>query len=373
MRNIGNNNFIICVGDDIRYRFAQELMPDGQIIDTNSFKISKNYIFIHSNEENVISDGKKIMVYTSKIPDGRILEFPVSGIDVKTILTDQNKVKIGKVLIFADFPYNKEDLHYLVDKMCRKAGSAGINVILYNEKRRAGYTDIQKSDEILKQAYNEFGVFNIKIYEYFLNSDKTEIFRAVPDNVRFFKSKYSKELKSSQYRIDNRFDIHYKTFLERTYEHYFSFNNPDEFARFVKLFEFGNIDKKAEDIWLIFENDFKNMYLDLNSDIMNEISDFYLDYISEIMSFRLEQEEMIIKKSAIDLFNRSFANHVKISCSKTELEYKEVLNKNNIITEFTKRIEDYFYIQLKQMLYQAADSKLKIINKIIYADSEKEK
>jgi len=106
---------------------------------------------------------------------------------------------------------------------------------------------------------------------------------------------------------------------------------------------------------------------------MNEISDFYLDYISEIMSFRLEQEEMIIKKSAIDLFNRSFANHVKISCSKTELEYKEVLNKNNIITEFTKRIEDYFYIQLKQMLYQAADSKLKIINKIIYADSEKEK
>ena len=66
MRNISSSNFIICLGDDVRYRFAQELMPEGHLINTNSLKIKKSYVFMHSDEENIITDDKKIMVYPSK-------------------------------------------------------------------------------------------------------------------------------------------------------------------------------------------------------------------------------------------------------------------------------------------------------------------
>ena len=73
MRNISSSNFIICLGDDVRYRFAQELMPEGHLINTNSLKIKKSYVFMHSDEENIITDDKKIMVYTSKLQEGRII------------------------------------------------------------------------------------------------------------------------------------------------------------------------------------------------------------------------------------------------------------------------------------------------------------
>jgi len=364
MRNISSNNFIICLGDDVRYRFAQELMPEGQIINSNSLKINKSYIFINSNEENVITDDKKIIVYTSKIQPGRILEFPVSGIDIKTVLSDQGKVRIGKVVIFADFPYKKENLRYLIEKVCRKSKNADVHVVLYNEKRRAGYTDIEKSEKILTEAYNEFGMFGVKISDYFSGDEKQSLFAVAPKNYKYFQDKYIKELKGSQYRIENRFDIHYKTFLERTYEHYFSFNNPEEFKRFLKLFEYGNIPENADDIWKVFTEGFKEMYLYPNSDIMTEIADFYLDYISEIMRFRLKSEQDIIKKACCDLFDSAMVRQNVIAPVKGELEYKEVLNKNNVVTEFTKRLEDYFHVYLRQMLYNTAVAR---INSIINA------
>lgn len=361
MKNICSNNFIICLGDDIRYRFAQELMPTGHIINTNSLKINKSYIFIHSDEENVIADDKKILVYTSKLHDGRILEFPVSGIDVKTVLADQQKIHIGKVLIFADFPYKKENLHYLVEKVCNKSKNASVNVILFNENRRAGFTDIEKSDKIIKEAYSEFGMFGITVKEYAEGDDKTDILTVKTNNLRYFKNKYRKELKGSQYRIENRFEIHYKTFLERTYEHYFSFNNPEEFSRFVKLFEYGNIPAETNDLWKAFADDFKNMYLFPSSDIMNEISEFYLDYISEILHFRLKEEDVYIREAAVKLFDRYFENHPVLATGKNEFEFKEILNKNNVVTEFTNKIETFFSTQLRQMLFSLAMGRIKTV------------
>ncbi len=365
MRNISNNNFIVCLGDDVRYRFAQELMPEGHIINSNSLKINTSYIFINSSEENIITDNKKVIVYTSKIQPGRILEFPVSGIDIKTVLTDQDKARIGKVLIFADFPYKKENLRYLIDKVCRKSKYADIHVVLYNEKRRAGYTDIDRSEKILTEAYNEFGMYSVTISEYFFGDDKKDMFTVRPNNIKYFQSKYLKELNGSKYRIENRFDIHYKTFLERTYENYFSFNNPEEFKRFVKLFEFGNIPKNSEDIWSVFTEEFKDMYLYSDSDIMSEISDFYLDYISEIMRFRLADEKKLIRKSAIELFDSCLSNPSPIATGKNELEYKEILNKNNIITEFTKKLESYFHVYLRKMLFDIAVSRINSIENAI--------
>lgn len=368
MKNISSNNFIVCLGDDIRYRFAQELMPEGQLIDTNSLKINKSYVFIYSAEENVITDEKKIMVYTSKIQDGRILEFPVSGIDVKTIFSEQENIQISKILIFADFPYKKENLRYLIEKVCKKAENADIDVILYNEKRHAGYTDIEKSDRIIKEAYSEFGMFGVDISEYFAGDDKTAAFTVRRANLRHIIKKYRKELKGAQYRAENRFYIHYKTFLECTYEHYFSFNNPIEFSRFVKLFEFGALPIDTDDIWSSFADGFKNLYLQSNSDILNEIADFYLDYISEILSFRLDKEEEYIKNKAIVLFDRFFGDHPKISSGRTELEYKQILNKNNVITEFTKKTEDYFRKQLPQLLLNAATEKIEAVKLMIKSD-----
>lgn len=368
MKNICSNNFIICLGDDVRYRFAQELMPKGQLIDTNSLKISKSYIFIHSEEENIISDDKKILVYTSKIQEGRILEFPVSGIDIKTSFSDTENIRIGKVLIFADFPYKKENLRYLIGKVCKSSGLADVDVVMYNEKRRAGYTDFEKSERIINEAYNEFGMFSVDIYEYFSMKDRDILFRVKPDNLKNIKFKYLKELKGSSYRIQNRFDIHYKTFLERTYEHYFSFNNPTEFSRFVKLFEFGSIAANSDDIWASFTADFKKVYLNSGSDIMNEISEFYIDYISEILSFDLENERQYIKKYAIALFDKYFMGHPKISSGKSELEYKQILNKNNIITEFTNKVEEYFRVQLRLLIYNAAEMKIKSVRSSVGAE-----
>ncbi|MDO5558206.1 MAG: hypothetical protein Q4F95_01265 [Oscillospiraceae bacterium] len=360
MIDIGSNNFILCLGDDIRYRFAQELMPDGFTIDSNSLKIKKSYVFIHADEENIINDENKILVYTSLVPEGRIMEFPVSGVEIKTVFSSETTARIGKILLFADFPYNKENLHYLLDRVCRKSGSADINVVLYNEHRRAGYTDIQKSDEILREAYDEFGAFNVKIFEYTPSSQKDAVFAIRPDNCRYFEKKYLKELKASVYRLKNRFDIHYKTFLERTYEHYFSLSNPEEFTRFVKLFEYANV-CGSDDILASFREDFKRMYLESDSDIMCEISDFYTDYISEIMSFRIKDESTYIKNESIKLFDAFLSDPRKISALDDEFEYKQMLNKNNIITEFSKKVEEYFLHKLKEMLYETAREKISSI------------
>ncbi len=365
MRNISSNNFIICLGDDVRYRFAQELMPDGHLIDSNTLKISKSYIFIHSDEENVIADEKKILVYTSKIQDGRIVEFPVSGIDLKTAFTDQDRIRIGKAVIFADFPYKKENLRYLIDKTVRSAKNADIDVVLYNEKRRAGYTDIERSDRIISEAYAEFGSFGIDIFEYFAGTDKTKVFAVKPDNLRYSIRKYKKELKGAKYRVEKRFDIHFKTFLERTYEHYFSFNNPSEFSRYLKLFEFGSLPIDTDDIIGSFVSDFRDMYLGNDSDILNEITEFYLDYISEILSFRLTEESELVKMYVTALFDKMFADHPKLASGKTELEYKEVLNRNNVITEFTKIVDDYFHQQLPNLLHSIAEMKIRSVQKMI--------
>ena len=365
MRNISSNNFIICLGDDVRYRFAQELMPEGHLIDTNSLKINKSYVFIYSKEENVITDEKRIMVYTSKIHEGRILEFPLSGIDLKSSFEEYEKIRIGKAVIFADFPYKKENLRYLIDKICTSAENADIDLVLYNEKRRAGYTDIEKSDRIISEAYEEFGVFGIDIRQYFAGSDKSDIFTVVPDNLRYIKNRYLKELKGANYRVEKRFDIHYKTFLERTYEHYFSFNNPSEFSRYLKLFEFGSLPIDTDDVIGSFADDFREMYLGKDSDILNEITEFYLDYISEILSFSLSEESIMIQKYAIALFEKMFSDRQKISSGKTELEYKEILNKNNVITEFTQKIDDYFHQQLPNLIHSIAVRKIKAVQKMI--------
>ena len=365
MRNISSNNFIICLGDDVRYRFAQELMPEGHLIDTNSLKISKSYVFIYSKEENVITDEKRILVYTSKIHEGRILDFPLSGIDLKSSFEEHEKIRIGKAVIFADFPYKKENLRYLIEKICTSAENADIDLVLYNEKRRAGYTDIEKSDRIISEAYEEFGVFGIDICQYFAGSDKSDIFTVVPDNLRYIKNRYLKELKGANYRLEKRFDIHYKTFLERTYEHYFSFNNPAEFSRYLKLFEFGSLPIDTDDVIGSFADDFREMYLGKDSDILNEITEFYLDYISEILSFSLSEESIMIQKYAIALFEKMFAERQKISSGKTELEYKEILNKNNVITEFTQKIDDYFHRQLPNLIHSIADMKIKAVQKMI--------
>lgn len=370
MKNICDNNFIICLGDDIRYRFAQELMPDGHVINSNSLKINKSYIFVYSEEENVIADERKVMVYTSKIQEGRILEFPVSGIDVKTVLVDQGKIRIGKILVFADFPYKKENLHYLVEKICRKSKNAEINVILYNENRRAGYTDIERSDRILKEAYNDFRMFDIGVYEYSAGSDKRALMKIQTKNMKYFTNKYLKELKGSQYRLENRFEIHYKTFLERTYEHYFSFNNPHEFGRFVKLFEYGNVPERTTDVWSVFRDEFKKIYLSEDSDIMNEISEFYLDYISEILNFKLDEEEKFVKQVVWDIYEKCFENYPVIATGKNELEYKEILNKNNIITEFTKKIDEYFHALLKKQLFIMAQHKINAVKKALNREGE---
>jgi len=107
MKNISCNNFIICLGDDVRYRFAQELMPDGHLIDSNSLKINVSYIFIHSEQETVITDDKKVLVYTSKVEDGRILEFPVSGIDLKSVFSGEENIRIGMQLYLLIFRTRK--------------------------------------------------------------------------------------------------------------------------------------------------------------------------------------------------------------------------------------------------------------------------
>jgi hypothetical protein len=340
-------------------------MPDGHLINTNSLKINKSYVFIYSNEENVLTEDNRILVYTSKIKDGRILEFPVSGIDIKTSFSDKEKVRIGKTLIFADFPYKKENLRYLIDKMCSSAKNSDIDVVLYNERRRAGYTDIEKSEKIIREAYEEFGSFGVDIYEYFPGSEKTAIFSIRPDNLRYIQNRYKKELKGSQYRVENRFEIHYKTFLERTYEHYFSFNNPVEFSRYLKLFEFGTLPVDTDDIYGCFADSFKTMYLSGNSDILEEISDFYLDYISEILSFRLDEESDYIKKYVVALFDKYFMDHPKIGSGKTELEYKGILNKNNIVTDFTKKIDDFFHVQLPHLMLSAAKLRVDAVKSVI--------
>lgn len=365
MKNISCNNFIICLGDDVRYRFAQELMPEGHLIDSNSLRINVSYIFIHSEQENVINDGKKILVYTSKVEEGRIVEFPVSGIDLKSVFADQETIRIGKAIIFADFPYKKENLRYLIEKTIGSAKNADIDVVLYNERRRAGYTDIERSERIITEAYSEFGSYGIDIYEYSAGTDKSDIFTVRPDNFRYIQKKYCKELKGAKYRVDNRFDIHFKTFLERTYEHYFSINNPTEFSRYLKLFEFSSLPIDTDDIIGSFVLDFKDMYLSGDSDILGEISDFYLDYISEILSFRLDEESDIVKKYAAALFDKVFADHKKLASGKTELEYKEVLNRNNVITEFTIVVDDYFHSQLPNLLHSIAFQKIQSVQKMI--------
>jgi len=365
MRNISCNNFIICLGDDVRYRFAQELMPEGHLIDSNPLKISKSYIFLYSKDENVITDEKKVIVYTSKVQEGRIVEFPVSGIDLKTAFTDQDKARIGKALIFADFPFKKENLRYLIEKTLKSAKFADVDVVLYNEKRRAGYTDIERSEKIITEAHSEFGNYGIDISEYTAGSDKSDVFTVKPDNLRYIKTKYRKELKGARYRVENRFDIHFKTFLERTYEHYFSFNNPAEFSRYLKLFEFSSLPIDTDDIIGSFASDFKDMYLGNDSDILGEITEFYLDYISEVLSFRLDEEREYVKMYVVALFDKAFAEHEKLASGKTELEYKEVLNRNNVITEFTKMVDDYFHQQLPNLLHSIADMKINSVQKMI--------
>lgn len=361
MRNISCNNFIICLGDDVRYRFAQELMPEGHLIDSNALKINKSYIFIHSFVENVVTDEKKILVYTSKIPDGRIVEFPVSGIDLKTAFTDQDKIRIGKAVIFADFPFKKDNLRYLIEKTIRSAKNADVDVVLYSEKRRAGYTDIERSEKIVTEAHEEFGSFGIDIYDYTAGSDRNRVFNVKPDSIRYMKNKYRKELKGAKYRVEKRFDIHFKTFLERTYEHYFSFNNPAEFSRYLKLFEFSSLPIDTDDIIGSFALDFKEVYLGNDSDILNEITEFYLDYISEVLSFRLDEEREMVKMYVTALFDKMFAEHTRLSSGKTELEYKEILNKNNVITEFTKIIDDYFHNQLPGLIHSIAEMKIRSV------------
>lgn len=365
MRNISCNNFIICLGDDVRYRFAQELMPEGHLIDTNALKISKSYIFLWAKEENVITDEKRIIVYTSKIPQGRIVEFPVSGIDLKTAFTDQEKIRIGKAVIFADFPFKKDNLRYLIEKTIKSARNADIDVVLYSEKRRAGYTDIERSEKIVTEAHAEFGSFGADIYDYTAGSDKSAVFTVRPDNFRYMKKKYKKELKGARYRVEKRFDIHFKTFLERTYEHYFSFNNPAEFSRYLRLFEFGSLPIDTDDIIGSFAADFKEMYLGKDSDILNEITEFYLDYISEVLSFRLNEESELVRMYVTALFDKMFAEHAMLPSGKTELEYKEVLNKNNVITEFTKVIDDYFHQQLPNLLHSIASMKIQSVHNMI--------
>ena len=96
-----------------------------------------------------------------------------------------------------------------------------------------------------------------------------------------------------------------------------------------------------------------------------EISDFYLDYISELLSFRLDEESDMIKKYAVALFDKVFADHKKLASGTTELEYKEILNRNNVITEFTIVVDDYFHRQLPNLLHSMAVAKIKSVQKMI--------
>ena len=73
----------------------------------------------------------------------------------------------------------------------------------------------------------------------------------------------------------------------------------------------------------------------------------------------------MIMKYALALFDKVFADHKKLASGKTELEYKEVLNRNNVITEFTIVVDDYFHRQLPNLLHSMAVAKIKSVQKMI--------
>lgn len=348
---------ITCIGDNSRYSFAQELMPKGQVINTNFLSINKSYIFIYSEDEKVIEQDSLIYIYNKKVPIGKIIEVPISDYEVYSVALNQKKKIVGKILLFANFPYNKNSIHNMLVNIIDKVYTTDINIVLYKDPKKVSYTDIKDSESIINQANKDFGNKNVKIVNYEPKSLNKELFLIKGRYSQYYKNYFIKNFNSADYSIRNRFEINYKIFLDNTYDFFCSMNHPEEFSKFIKIFDY-MYHSKSKNIWKSFVEKFKQEYFTGNYSIINDVLNFYLDYTKDLLNFNIANEKKVFLENIIKFFDSKMSEYKTYSVPNTELEYKELLNKINIVNEFIKRLEVFFYEELKKEMYKEINNKL---------------
>ncbi len=134
-------------------------------------------------------------------------------------------------------------------------------------------------------------------------------------------------------------------------------NHPEEFSKFIKIFDY-MYHSKSKNIWKSFVEKFKQEYFTGNYSIINDVLNFYLDYTKDLLNFNITNEKKVFLENIIKFFDSKMSEYKTYSVPNTELEYKELLNKINIVNEFIKRLEVFFYEELKKEIYKEINNKL---------------
>ncbi len=362
-----NTKVITCLGDEVRYDFMQ-MLTKFPLKDFLAFK-TKDIIMVHGKQDKLLEEVDRIIIYSSELPLGRVLQVPKWNFNTKSFVSDEKKAE--KVLIFNSFPYPKQNILDQLETMASEIGTTDIEIVLYKEVRRFAASDMDSENDSIDFAMKTYLEFTRQVTIYNEGDNPLPLLSVVPKFVWGMSNTYQRDLTRVQYSIQRRFHTRYIEEIQNEVDFYFDILNPEEFEKLLKTFEFQYV-KGSKDIWEQYCENFKNIYLYGEYQLMSILVDFYLDYLVDIYGWDIGQEKKYIEDRLLKCFNKALKYpkklplHKNLPIPKTEMEYKQLLVRVPLNVEFQRLIKIFFYEKAKdEILYSLQDKINSITRRIV--------
>lgn len=360
-KEFNNKRCIICLGEDARYDFAKELIdfPFKQQILKEEARNNTFYIYKTGELKKSNKDDEEVRCMTSsRLPYKSIVQIPGNNKISREAVGQKLNTKI---YIFEQYPYGKDTTRMLLEECHMQYPWAEIKVLLWQEERRFGATDV--SDEIvaIKMAQRRFNE---------VISDCTIIKNEVAFKELFYTQfqytlqlgqEYETSIKNLKQDMASIFEDYYYFEVESLLEdELLTVHQLDRYCRYETI-------KNTEDMWQGFCNSFQKDALKQNGIIQQATYSLYKRMIEEICFWDIEEDTKTLKKEIDQCFYKLIVlkkpKTKVLKRPKSEMEYRIQMAKEPLDVMFKEKVQGFVKEDLKRCLKSYIETKVKEIER----------
>lgn len=284
-------------------------------------------------------------------------------------LSDRNQFQ--KYVFVCSFPYETEIMKKLIGQgiqIRQKDLNTELLYVIYKRNLRTGATDLDVKDDVIKEIKKEYNK-KIMVEVYDEKSSRKQVFMSHMNLVHCISWDYTEKCKNEIKRIEDRVEEKKKDYdnIERPAIEKEGYGDPQRMEQSVKSF------RKLKTGMDIMEQYLSNyitskMYKRGENIILN----FYRRiFSSDILLWSIDEEYEIMKKEMKKMLERKV-----LSCNKKEIipademEFRKVLSKTNIHTDFARLLDEYYRNDIKEYIFDRIQQKMKKLREYLDFNEE---
>lgn len=357
-----DNRYIICLGEDAKYDFAKELIDYPYTLNIFKENLRQKMLYIHHKAETLKEKDKDseegLYMPSSLIPYKSIVHVPNSNRIDKEYIGEKVHTKI---YIFEQYPYGKDTTKSLLESYEDEYPWAEIKVVLWQDDRRFGATDVSDEMVAVKMAQRRF--------------------EQIKPNCTILKNEMAfKELFYTQFQYTLQLGKAYETYIgdlkqnmNGIFEDYYYFEVEsileDEFLNLQQLDKYCRYDaiKNMDDLWQGYCYRFQKDALKKDGMIFEMTYALYEKLIQDVCYWDLQKDRESLQKE----IEQHFYKNVVLKKPKTkpykkpknEMEYRLYMAKEPIDVRFKEKIQSFIRKDLKHCIAHYIEIKLRELEK----------